>query len=494
MNNMSFFGWVIHTSIHKTANAFARIVERVGSGSLLHAIHQRVGNKKVQYTAWIVLMLSFFVYMASAFTAAIPTSYSLVHEMLVYVGFFVLVMHRREWGIPLFAFYLPFLTYRPLLVLLLILVLFLFVDGVAPERLRAVLRNKANVGIGVFMLLLLLSSAASAGWLDSLKNYGLYYVVSMLLYFLVLLHVDTKRVLKLVVIGLIAGAVMISLYGALQYATLDFTEAKWVDQESNPLLTKRAAATFGNPNIFAQYLLLVAPLAFVAAFYSSTWRARIYMGGAFLIIVFALVLTFSRGAWAALFVAGLLLALLVDRRLILIGVIAVLVGIQFVPDVIMDRLVSIFNTEDSSALYRFDAWQSAFAMIGDYWLTGIGMDEPTFLRIYPDYMINDVRVFHFHNTYLMHFVMGGILGLFMVLFLFYTSFRSLVTSIFVFRKRDAYVSGVAKGLFAAILAIAIAALTEDIWRHYAVIFTFWFIIALIAVLVQLRDKGETDHA
>lgn len=494
MKSVSFFSWIYHNAAEWLANGLARAFHRIGSGSVLQRYKQWAGKPIVQRFAWFVLLLGLLGYMGSLVTSKIPQSFSMLHELIVYFCFFTIVIHRREWGIALFAFYLPLLTYRPLLVLMLILVLLLFVEGIPKERIQRALHNKMNIAIGFFMAVLLLSSIASAGWVDSLKNFGLYYLSSLLLYFLILIHIDTKRVLKLVLIGFVLGGLLISFYAMFQYVTIDFSESKWVDSVSNPLLSKRVAATFGNPNVFAQYLVMVAPLAFIIMWFSNTWRYRIYLGGAFLVILLALVLTFSRGSWLALGVAGVLLAFLVDRRLVLLGIIVAAIGINFMPAVIMDRVLSIFTGEDSSALYRFDAWTSAFPMIRDYWLTGIGMDEQTFLHVYPEYMVNDVRVYHFHNIFLQHFVMGGILGLIAVLFLFYQSFRTLVSRIFTFRGKAPFFNGVAKGLIASLVAIAIAALTEDIWRHYAVFFTFWFVFALIGVLAQLKNnEGTVDE-
>lgn len=490
LKSISFFSWLYQNITEQMAAGISKTLSQLGAGSVLQRYKQWASKPKVQLAVWILLVIGLIGYMGSLMTSIIPATFTMVHEVLVYFCFFTIVIHKREWGITIFAFYLPLLTYRPLLVLLLIMLLLLCVDGVSKARLRDVFRNRMNLSIGIFMAVLLLSSIASTGWKAALIDYGLYYFASLILYFLVLFHIDSARVLKLAMLGLVVGGVLISLYAAYQYMTIGFTSQKWVDIVSNPLLTKRAAATFGNPNIFGQYLVLIAPLAFVLMWFKQSWRYRIYLGGVFLCIALALVLTFSRGSWLALGVAGVLLAIMINRRLVILGIIAAAIGVNFLPDVIMDRILSIFNTQDTSSVYRFEAWQSAFSMIRDFWLTGIGMDEQTFLNVYPNYMLNDVRVFHFHNIFLMHFVTGGILGFLAVLFLFYQSFRSLVTSMFTFSNAP-FLNGVAKGLFASILAIMIAALTEDVWRHYAVLFTFWFVFALVGALSQL-NKTEVQ--
>jgi len=493
MRTESFFGWIFHSAVEGLADKSSQLLRRLGEGSLLQKVKLWAGKPMVQTSAWILLILGFIAYFLTMISPVIPFRYvALAYEMLVYICFFTIAIHKKEWGLFLFAFYLPFLTYRPLLVLIFMLLIMLLVEGIPKERIKAAFTNKLNVSIGLFMLFMLLTAIASAGWQESLKNYGLYFLTSLLLYFIILFYVHDRRTLIRFAVSLVAGALMISVFAAFQYVTVDYTNSKWVDALTNPLLTKRVDGTFQNPNLFAQYLVLIAPIAFVLMWFGSTWRKKIYLAISFLVILLAIVLTFSRGGWLAIFIAGILLAAMIHRRLILLAIIAGAVGVNFLPEVIMDRILSIFNEKDTSSAYRFKAWSSALSMIRDYWATGIGMDERTFLRVYPEYMLADVRVFHFHNIYLQHFVMGGIMGIFSVLFLFYQSFRSLVELIFTFKGRDQVLNGIAKALFASLLAIAISGLTDDIWRHYAVNFTFWSVFAMVAVLYQLSKQGVYD--
>lgn len=174
-------------------------------------------------------------------------------------------------------------------------------------------------------------------------------------------------------------------------------------------------------------------------------------------------------------------------------VMAPLVGFDFIPDIITNRVTSIFEG-DTSSDYRFQAWQSAAALIKDYWISGIGMDSQTFLRVYPDYMMSDVRVFHFHNVFLQFFAEGGILLLSSFLFLFYWTARTLVSVMFRSKSRGrGWDSLLAKALFASLFAIALSGMTEDIFRHYRLDLTFFIILGIAAAVTARTESEGTGH-
>jgi O-antigen ligase len=188
-----------------------------------------------------------------------------------------------------------------------------------------------------------------------------------------------------------------------------------------------------------------------------------------------------------------LLATMISRRILIMGLIIAAVGVNFLPDTIMVRIQSIANPQsDSSSLYRLQMWPSAFAMIRDYWLTGIGADLTTFKKVYTDYMMPGIRINHFHNIYLMNFVTGGILAILLLLYMFYQSLRTAIVSLFMNEGRDKLLSYIAKGGIASLIAIAIAGLFEDVWHQYRVDFMFWILLAILSVVYNLA-RARKEH-
>ncbi|WP_027417767.1 O-antigen ligase family protein [Aneurinibacillus terranovensis] len=418
----------------------------------------------------------------------------LTAELVLSASFLAITLYRKEHGLYLFALSLPILTYRPLLALILIFILALFVTRQDYTSIKKNIKNPLNFSVFLFVVILFITGLTSVNIKESLVNFGLYFLISFFLYLLLVAAITRKEVLYRFIVTLVLSATLVSVYGIYQYFTLHFTSASWVDVTDNPGLTKRIFATFENPNLFVQYLIMILPLNFALLFYAKTWGNRILFAGQFMIIFVAIILTYSRGGWLAVLVSIGLLAIMISRRLVALGLIAAAaaVGLNLVPDVIMNRIATISNpTADSSSEYRFKMWTSAGAMIRDYWLTGIGSDLTTFKKVYTDYMMPDVRVNHFHNIFIMNFVTGGIMAIVTLLYMFYHSIKTPVISLFMNDGKDKLLAYTAKAGICSVIAIAIAGLTEDVWHQYRVDFMFWILLGIIAVVYNLvRNQKE----
>lgn len=413
-------------------------------------------------------------------------------EFVLMGAFLAITLYRTEYGLYLIALSLPILTYRPLLALILLFVLVLFVTAQNYEKLKANLKNHLNLAVFLFLAILLITALTSVNVIESLKQFMLYYFISFLLYLLLVMKLDTRETLYRFIVCLVLSASLVSLYGVYQYFTLQYTSAAWVDVSQNPGLSKRIFATFENPNLFVQYLIMILPLNFALIFYSKSLGNRVLFALQFALISLAVVLTFSRSGWVALFLGLGILATMISRRLLVVGLIVAAVSVNFLPDTIMTRILSIFSPQtDSSSAYRLEMWPSAFAMIRDFWATGIGSDLTTFKKVYTDYMMPGVRINHFHNIYLMNFVTGGILAILLLLYMFYQSLRTAIVSLFMNDKKDKLLSYMAKAGIGSLIAIASAGMFEDVWHQYRVDFMFWILLAILSVVYNLaRARKE----
>lgn len=495
MKNPSFFQYLISTLVDYGVDKFRLFSEKVGMNSLLAKVSQREQQNK-----WKILLYSIFflsltnMYLTLFPVATIQLKFALVSEFIMIGSFLVICIRQPINGLYLFALSLPIITYRPLLAFILILYMTLFIVKLNYNEVKENLKNHLNFTAFLFVAILFVTAITSVNWQESLTHFLLYYLVSFLLYLLLVILITKREVLFRFINCLIVSAALISLYGIFQYFTLDVTAAHWVDATNNPGITKRIYSTFGNPNIFAQYLIMVLPFSFAFIFYADTWRKRISYAGLFMLMFIALILTFSRGGWLAIMVAIVILATLISRRLLVLGLIGGAVGVNFLPASILNRFSTIFNpAADSSSSYRFQMWESALDMIKDYWLTGIGSDPTTFFKVYADYMMPSVRVYHFHNIYIMAAVTGGILLLGALLYMFYIALRTSVVTMFMNKGKDQLLGYLAKASLASFIAISIAGLTEDVWRQYRVDFLFWMVVAIIAIIyniVRIEAKKE----
>ncbi len=118
-----------------------------------------------------------------------------------------------------------------------------------------------------------------------------------------------------------AGGALLGGLGVWQQATGSFDRDLWgfarvkVAQIYGDVFEPRIAGPLGDPNFFAQILVLALPVAVTLALREGRSRARWAAGAAALLIAPALVLTYSRGAGLALAVELVVLIALSRQRL-----------------------------------------------------------------------------------------------------------------------------------------------------------------------------------
>ncbi len=231
----------------------------------------------------------------------------------------------------------------------------------------------------------------------------------------------------------------------------------------------RATGTFNDPNVFGPYL--VAPILFLAMKLSQagSWRA-LWMAVPFGLLVLAILLSFSRGAWGNLALAGLVffgLTLATSQsakqamRLIGFGALAALIGLVVIMVALADPKVSALFAERASLTQsydtdpehgRFESQARAFQMVLEKPL-GIGPSQWA--------LINKLDT---HNVYLHVLVAGGFLsGIAFVAFVIVTHVRAWRA----IGHREPE-TGVLIVVFAAVAGHAAEALIIDIvtWRHF----------------------------
>jgi O-antigen ligase len=81
----------------------------------------------------------------------------------------------------------------------------------------------------------------------------------------------------------------------------------------------RLASLFGDPNVFGTFLVIAVPFAVLGAARLPDRRLRWLSGAIAFVLLLALWLSFSRGAWIALVLGVGVILTLVDRRALLIG-------------------------------------------------------------------------------------------------------------------------------------------------------------------------------
>ena len=355
---------------------------------------------------------------------------------------------------------------------------------------RSIKLSLFDLAVTVFAVLTILGGIVSPDTAGSIKP-ALIYTVFLLAYFLIANLIRTRSWLNKCIWGMTLSLLAVSAYGVMQYV-FGFGAVTWQDTSMFSDISGRVFSTFENPNVLAEYLIMLIPLALSLVLYSPKHSAKgialITLASSALCLVF----TWSRGAWLG-FIFGVAVFLLIYSKKILAALISLIALVPFLPfvlpDSIINRFSSIGNIADSSTSYRVNIWSGVMRMLGDHWFTGIGTGLPAFSKVYPAYSLSGIESApHAHNLFLQIITEHGIIALIifiMIIFLFVQS----VLSFNKYENRKSKLAGVA--LMCGILAVLAQGLTDYIWYNYRVYLIFWMIIGLTTAVRRVhRSAGK----
>lgn len=250
----------------------------------------------------------------------------------------------------------------------------------------------------------------------------------------------------------------------------------------------RAYGSFGQPNPYAGYLGLALPMVLGLLLCGHlTKRWLIPLLAVFVLLLGALVMSFSRGAWLAFAGAAAFMLVLWRPRLIPLmlalaaaGVAVLTLGVfEMLPTVVTARLMTFMQAFATIDIYhdvptsqnwavfeRMVHWNAAWAMFQDRPLLGVGMGNfgVLFAQYAPPPWQNLTG--HAHNYYLNLLAEGGLMGL--------ATYGIMLTSIFAYLARSlrrskmsgsAVSYGVALGVLGSFVALSIHNVFDNLFVH-----------------------------
>ena len=307
------------------------------------------------------------------------------------------------------------------------------------------------------------------------------------LFALVVENVVTTRRQAVVFTGvLVVSAGAVSLVGVMQYLLGVTGESSWVDSEMFSSITTRVYSTLQNPNMLAEYLVLVLPLGVALLLSVRGVSGRLWWLGCSALIGLCLLLTLSRGGWVGALIAGAIFVVLINPRLLVLVPFA-LVALYFVmPDTVIQRFTSIGDLGDSSTSYRVSIWMGSLAMLKDYWLCGIGPGTEAFNMVYPIYGYAAANAQHSHNLLLQLVSDGGIwlLAVFLLMILAFTRQICVALS----RSRDRRDRYFLAAVLAGVMGFLAQGMTDYSFYNYRVTLVFWAMLGLGAVWARVATE------
>ncbi len=362
-----------------------------------HSFHK----KSAAYAVGTWLLISLIAIVSLPFSYAILLSGGILFAALVFVypvfGAFCVVIG---------AAFLPTMA----LVGMILLTFAAFLVRLIKQPKKPFHIDSLGIAIGVFFTVIVISSLFSYERTESLKVAA---VILVFMAFYVVLYqlIETKKQLKALMGLFLLTAMGIALIGIYQNFAGTSAANAWIDQEMFSDIQGRVYATFGNPNVFGEYLLLMIPVSFAWFVNAEKPLTKSISLLNTVLLCLAMVFTYSRGCWLGLILSVVVFTAFYSKHyFVLFGILGV-IGVMFLPDSIINRFASIGNLEDSSSLYRLYIYLGSFGLLKHFWFCGIGPGTPSFNRIYPYYSYNAIIAPHSHNLYLQTFIEYGFAGI-----------------------------------------------------------------------------------
>lgn len=403
-----------------------------------------------------------------------------------------LIFAVPEVGITLIFFFLPFVRTMTLAIAVLYTAFCYLIKLIRGKR-TLVFRTE-DTFITVFMGMVLFGGIVSVNPDGSLPS-ALMMVCLMLGYFITVNLINTRELLKRVTTATVSSAVIVSIIGICQYFLGEASQV-WQDMTMFSDIAGRVTSTFGNPNILAEYIIMVFPVA-AAFFFSSRDRRGKFNSFLTCVALFScLILTWSRGGWLGLIIGMLIFFIFMTRKTVTFLFFAG-VSLPFlpliIPENIWNRFTSIGNLADSSTSYRVHIWEASLNMLRDCFGSGIGIGEAAFSQVYPLYAYAGVEnAPHSHNLFLQIALELGIIGLtvFTVIMLIFIK-NSISRAVNTRERRPRLLI---LGGMCGILSVLVQGMTDHVWYNYRIFLMFWMLFGLVCAYrrVGLAQK-EDDY-
>lgn len=420
----------------------------------------------------------------------------LLIEIALVLAVFAVIMCFPELGIMAVLALIPFsnvfespsIAIAVLIIFSLIGFFFKFIRGK-----RVIKFEIIDVMVLLFGAMIFFGGVFTSGTEASFNSASMY-LLFISIYFLVVNSYIRKtwiyRGIKLIVLS----TSVVAIVGIFEDGVIS---SSWVDMSVFTDIGARISSFLGNPNMLGVYLIIVFPLVLGQIVAAKKKRNKFWYGICALAIMVCAVMTWSRGAWLGIIIATLVFLTVYNFRniwLVFAGLATLPIWVAFLPDNIVNRFLSILSMSDSSTVYRFNTWRGVVNMIGDHWLTGIGVGESAFKNTYALYAVSGTEtVMHSHSLYLQILLELGIFGFIIFALVMFMYVQKCFTNVMIKNKESKSRIMISAG-FAGIMGTLVMGLTDYVWYNYRVFLIFWAVMALTVALMKINEKERAKES
>ncbi len=325
---------------------------------------------------------------------------------------------------------------------------------------------------------------------------------------LLVILIQNRSTLKGALWAIIAAGIFTGTISVFQYLTGSFTNAYggFGQAEILNIVTGvddfRISGPIGDPNFYAQVLVVIVPLAFHFMVSEKKLILRGLAAWCLVVCGLSIVFTFSRGGAIAL--AIVLVSLLFYRRpkpaeIFLMAVLVVGL-LAFMPEAYTSRLNTIGQIatgqtdvrEEASIRGRLSELLVAWQMFMDHPILGVGVSNyPNYYQSYSRQIGLDPRTENRepHNLFLEVAAETGLVGLIVFIMILYFSFRSIFHAWHTFNKLDLPDYA---GLVAVYGIGLVGYFTAAMFIHGAYPRYLWLLIGIALALPQVVKNTQAE--
>jgi len=415
-----------------------------------------------------------------------------------YLGFWVMCVVSLS-GRPLYGLYylMPFIPYRTLRDRFLVyplgnnLVTFLLLAVIFGALLRGkrLPKSKLYATWLIFAVYLYISmwfgtmmgNAPAPLWLSD-ANFTTWkdYLVIPLLFVASALVIEDRKAIRTTIIITAFTLILID-----RTCILESLSRSWAAFDEN----KRDMGPLAyGPNQTAAFLAQFGMFFWGLAVFVKRIKWKLIAYGLVAATIFATMYTFSRGGYLAVLAAILVLALLKDRKMLIVLAVFLVTWAGVVPTAVRERVTMTKNANgqlEDSARERVELWENA---------------QNSFMR--SPIIGNGFATFQFgehvdslkdtHNWYVKVLVETGLVGFFLVVLLLW---QLIAIPWRLFRQAvDPMYRGLGLGLLVAVCACMVANLFGDRWTYVEITGILWILVGATLRALQLNSEVTAESA
>ena len=258
---------------------------------------------------------------------------------------------------------------------------------------------------------------------------------------------EDKKDLQRIVNVLIVTTYIVCIYAVVQFIDTRYFPAPPA-KGFDPFIWRwafgnRVFSTFGNPNFFGDFLVVMSPIV-LALFFK---KKSIHLLFLWLLISFSTIFSYSKGAWIGFGVGLIVFTFLFIGFILNISrrkkVILILVMALFTASVVTGGILFQLKKRPDSSSFRIFTWLSCWEMINTHPVIGTGIG--TFYLTYPSYRrpqiffiegMHNTESDHPENEFLEVFYDEGMIGISIFLLLLLMVLTMGLKNLAYFRKNN----------------------------------------------------------